>query len=121
MRRGFYNTLDLDKYDKESLTRVMIKIGFCPHCIVAYCVDSPQKGYHVSMYCRIPGCDTCRFVFDDSARYAIDFRRPPELTNVLFQNIHAHEVNRTKSLEPPGVPRLHTRQNHNEEKSAPLS
>ena len=83
-----YNTLDLDKVSKEFFERVLELIRNCRYLKELHTKDT-QKGYHVLMKCSRE-CDTCRFVFDDQKRYAMDFRRPAHKTNILFEPFSAH-------------------------------
>ena len=88
--KAIYNTLDIDNSNKEYLQHIVRKLEACANCVVYKIIDTP-KGYHVKMRCRI-SCDTCRFVFDDPARYEIDFQQSPALTNVLFKPYSAVKI-----------------------------
>ena len=87
-----YNTLDLDKIDRELLHKIVGKLGACRAVRKIEVLDTP-KGYHIKFWC-VDECDTCRFVFDDQKRLDFDFNRPKCLQNVLFKPYSAHKPQR---------------------------
>ena len=92
----FKQTLDLDTKNKEELDRILHKVTHCPFDTELGMSKVPvirdtRKGYHVILHCAY-GCDTCRFVFDDPKRYAIDFRKPRCTQNVLFEPFSAYKI-----------------------------
>lgn len=78
------NTLDLDKIDKEKLKHITDKIKQCKNLLSISVKDSNSKGYHAILICKIE-CDLCRFLFDDSKRYEIDFNKPAKFQNCMFE------------------------------------
>jgi hypothetical protein len=80
---NYFNTLDLDNIDKETLSLTIQKILKNKCCKSLEYKDSSTKGYHIKMICD-KKCDLCRFVFDDIRRYAIDLQREEKFRNVLF-------------------------------------
>jgi hypothetical protein len=87
---GFYNTVDIDKGDYENFFMIYEKIQACSHHGVVMFRDT-QKGYHILFKCDIE-CDLCRFVFDDPARYAYDFKKKPSRQNVCFKPFSARRL-----------------------------
>ena len=86
----YYNTLDIDSSDKELFERIFLKVTVCPYALKYRWVDT-QKGYHVRLWCA-KECDLCRLVFDDSKRFAIDWKRPRAKQNVLFEPFSAKRI-----------------------------
>jgi hypothetical protein len=80
------NTIDLDFSDKERVLTLINKIEGCRNLQSIAVKNSLCRGYHITLFCKKKGCDLCRFVFDDTRRYWIDFKRPFYLTNVLFDS-----------------------------------
>ncbi len=80
----YYNTLDLDKIDKTELERILAKIKSLQCCLGVSYKDSSTKGYHVRIDCA-KKCNDCRFVFDDTNRFAIDFKKDDKFQNITFQ------------------------------------
>lgn len=80
---NYYNTIDLDKVDKESLQKIIskIKLNKCLKSLV--CKDSSSKGYHLLLTCDRK-CDMCRMVFDDQKRLEMDSNRDLKFQNTLF-------------------------------------
>lgn len=81
----FYNTIDLDKTDKEQLSRIVQKIVSNPCCLSLQYKDSNSKGYHISLIC-LRECDICRVVFDDQKRLEMDSNRDIKFQNTLFSD-----------------------------------
>jgi len=79
----YYNTIDLDKIDKEQLERIISKIKTNPCLKNIQVKDSSTKGYHLLLTCNRK-CDICRIVFDDQKRLEMDNNRPLKLQNTLF-------------------------------------
>jgi len=85
-------TLDLDWYFLHSHNLVPEDIieRICHHCKEnIYCFEcyfsSSLNGYHVVVWCKREGCDTCRLLFDDQRRFQNDLSlRFPYERNVLF-------------------------------------
>jgi hypothetical protein len=79
----FYNTIDLDKVDKQQLADIVSKITAKPCCLSLQYKDSSSKGYHISIVCS-KQCDVCRMVFDDQKRFEMDSNRDIKFQNTLF-------------------------------------
>lgn len=83
-----FNTVDLDTNDKETVAMVTEKIRrkFC--CEKLESRPSARKGWHFFITCNTEKyCDSCRLVFDDARRFAMDSMRPIRLRNVLFEGV----------------------------------
>lgn len=79
----FYNTIDLDKIDKEQLQTIINKIKQNKCLKDIQVKDSSSKGYHLLLTCNRE-CDVCRMVFDDQKRYEMDNNRDLKYQNTLF-------------------------------------
>ena len=89
-----YNTIDIDinpliiLNGKEYMKKIFDFILHCDSCqIIKEPKDSDSKGYHLFFYCK-KDCDICRWLFDDSKRYMMDFDRLEERKNVMFDAKH---------------------------------
>jgi len=81
----FYNTIDLDKVDKQQLNAIVNKIQAKPCCLSLQYKDSSSKGYHISLICK-KACEICRLVFDDQKRLEMDSNRDMKFRNTLFSS-----------------------------------
>ena len=80
-----YNTLDLDFTDKETLTKIVMKITKCSFSGIVRMQDT-SKGYHLKFNCA-KECDLCRVVFDDDHRYMLDMTtRTKSERNIMFDS-----------------------------------
>lgn len=79
----FYNTIDLDKVDKEQLQTIINKIKQNKCLKDIQVKDSSSKGYHLLLTCNRQ-CDICRIVFDDQKRLEMDSNRELKYQNTLF-------------------------------------
>lgn len=80
----YYNTIDLDKVDKNQLQVIIFKIKMQSCCLGLKYKDSSSKGYHILLTCKTQGCDKCRLVFDDQKRLEMDSNREEKFRNTLF-------------------------------------
>ena len=76
-----YETIDLDKADRDTLRKVLAKIEGRGCKVLKVRISPSMNGYHVEVVCR---CGACRLVFDDPERLARDLCRPVFSQNVLF-------------------------------------
>lgn len=87
----YRTTLDIDFTDKwnklkpkdyEFIENVVNKISKCPFFVDLWLKLSAYKGVHIIIICSIK-CDICRFVYDDTKRFAYDLSRPVYARNIL--------------------------------------
>ena len=76
-------TLDIDKNDKDFISRIEKKIINCEYLHYLEKRPSAFKGYHFLLEC-LKKCDICRIVYDDFRRLAYDLNRPYYARNILF-------------------------------------
>jgi hypothetical protein len=81
----YFNTIDLDKIDKEELEHIKNKIQTFKCCKSVQSKDSSSKGYHLLIVCS-KKCDLCRLMFDDQKRYSMDNQRDLKYQNTLFDS-----------------------------------
>lgn len=82
--KKYRTTLDIDKNNRDFISRVITKILVCKNNISMEVSNSSFKGVHIILFCK-KECDICRIVYDDFRRLAYDLNRPEYARNILFQ------------------------------------